>query len=253
VISVDLSELYPELEVCCFAVIFSGVKCRIFAAYRAPSLYHSDSERLLDCLNLFSKVKHHSIITWDFNCGDIDWNTLTAPPDGVQDILLKFSTANGFSQMIQAATRADNLLDFVFGNEPLGICNVNVSNQFGTSDHCQVEFSVFIDCTMQTHDRKHAKRFDWNNADFDGISSIAAFNWLDMLATNITANSVWCAFSDVLHTAIDMYVPIKPARNAAIKNRRWYPAALRHAISKKMSLWDRKRRDANNVINAKNY
>ena len=247
VISIGLSELYPELEVCCFDLIFSDVKCRMFVVYRAPNSYHS--ERLLECLNLFSKVKHHSIITGDFNCGDIDWNTLAAPIDGVQDMLLNFSIANGFSQMIQSATRADKLLDLVFSNEPLGICNVNVSHPFGTSDHCQVEFSVFVDSTMQANDEPSAKRFDWNNADFDGISSyIATFNWLDMLATNLTPDSIWCAFSDVLHTAIDMYVPIKPDRNVAIKNRRWYPAALRHAISKKRSLCGRKRRDPNNVL-----
>jgi hypothetical protein len=45
-----------------------------------------------------------------------------------------------------------------------------------------------------------------------------------------------------------MYAPIKPSRNVAIKNRHWYPAALRHAISKKRSLWGRKRRDPNNVM-----
>ena len=247
VISIDLSELYPELEVCCFDLIFSDVKCRMFVVYRAPNSDHS--ERLLECLNMFSKVKHQSITTGDFNCGDIDWNTLAAPIDGVQDMLLNFSTANGISQMIQSATRADKLLDLVFSNEPLGICNVNVSHPFGTSDHCQVEFSVFVDSTMQANNEPSAKRFDWNNADFDGISSyIATFNWLDMLATNFTPDSIWCAFSDVLHTAIDMYVPIKPDRNVAIKNRRWYPAALRHAISKKRSLWGRKRRDPNNVL-----
>ena len=71
---------------------------------------------------------------------------------------------------------------------------------------------------MQANDGTHTKLFDCNNA---GISSyIAAFNWLDMLATNLTADSVWCTFCDVLHTAIDMHVPIKPARNVAIKPSR---------------------------------
>jgi hypothetical protein len=234
--SIDLSELYPELEACCFDLMFSDVKCRMFVVYRAPNSDHA--ERLLECLNLFSKVKHHCIIVGDFNCGGIDWNTLAAPTDGVQDLLLNFSITNGFLQVVQSATRADNLLDLVFSNEPLGICNVNVIHPFGTSDHCQVEFSVFTDNTMQADDAPSAKRFDWNNADFDGISSyIAAFNWLDMLTTNLTADSIWCAFSDVLHSAIDMYVPTKPVRNVSIKNRRWYPAALRHAISKKRSLW----------------
>ena len=77
VISIDLLELYPELEICCFDLMFSTTKCRLLVVYRAPK---SDCiTRLLECINLFSKVKYQCIIAGDFNCGDIDWQSLKAP------------------------------------------------------------------------------------------------------------------------------------------------------------------------------
>jgi len=71
-------------------------------------------------------VKYHCIIAGDFNCGDIDWQALTAPVDGIQDELLNFSITNGFSQVVQSAKRVNNCLDLVFSNEPLAMYNVNV-------------------------------------------------------------------------------------------------------------------------------
>ena len=72
---------------------------------------------------------------------------------------------------------------------------------------------------------------------------INAVNWYDMLATNLTADSLWAAFSDVLQTAVDIFVPvIQVTEHTVINNKRWYPAALRRAIARKKCLW-RKRRD----------
>jgi len=39
--------------------------------------------------------------------------------------------------------------------------------------------------------------------------------WLDLLTTNLTAETL-CAFSDVLHTAIHMLVPLKSVKNSDI-------------------------------------
>jgi Endonuclease-reverse transcriptase len=138
--SVDLSVLYPVLEICCFDLICNDTKCRLIAFYRAPK--SGQGKRLLDSLNVFTRVKYHSIITGDFNCGDIHWQAL--PVDGINDELLYFSITNGFSRVVPLPTRAGNLLDLVLSNEPLAMYNVDVKHSFGTSDHCQVEFSLFF-------------------------------------------------------------------------------------------------------------
>ena len=78
--------------------------------------------------------------------------------------------------------------------------------------------------------------------DFNSISDyIAAVNWLDILAVNLTADSLWSEFSTVLRTAIDMYVPKNVSHYMNDKCRRWYPAALRHSIHKTRCLRSKKR------------
>ena len=141
---VNVSELYPELEISCVDLLHGGVRCRLFAIYRAPS--SNNMSKLLECLSTYSDVKFNCIIAGDFNCPNIDWDSLKTKADGTQDELLNFAVTRGFSQVVQSATRADNLLDIILTNEPLSICNINVIQPFGTSDHSQVIFSLFNDC-----------------------------------------------------------------------------------------------------------
>jgi len=41
---------------------------------------------------------------------------------------------------------------------------------------------------------------------------IAGIDWLGILSTHLTADSIWAAFSDVLQAAIDLCVPVKYMR-----------------------------------------
>ena len=118
---------------------------------------------------------------------------------------------------------------------------------FSTSDHCQVKFSIFSDCTNHIEELV-TKRYDWSTADYDGMSEyIAGIDWLDILTTH-TADCLWAAFSEVLQAAIDVCVPVKYVRNNAnVKCKRWYPAALRRAISRKRCLWRMKRESPDNT------
>ena len=115
VISIDLSELYPELEIYCVDLMYSDAKCRLFVVHRAPKSDHIT--RSLECINLLSKVKCHCRVSVDFHCGDVNCQTLKAFVDSIQDELLYFSINNYFLQVVQSATRANNLLDLVFTNE----------------------------------------------------------------------------------------------------------------------------------------
>ena len=101
----------------------------------------------------------------------------------VHDELLNFAITRGLSQVVQSATRADNLLDIILTSEPLSICNTNVIQPFGNSDHSQVIFSLFNDCVDEVNDAT-SKRYDWANADYDGMSAyLSGIDWLSVLTT----------------------------------------------------------------------
>jgi len=123
-----------------------------------------------------------TVIVGDFNCPSIDWVSLKAPADGSQDALLNFAVTQGLSQIVQAPNGGDNLLDIILINELLSICNVDVIEPFSTSDHREVIFSVFSDCTNHSEELA-TRRYDWSNADYDGMSDyIAGIDWLGFLA-----------------------------------------------------------------------
>jgi len=100
------------------------------------------------------------------------FQSLKAPADGNQDALLDFAVTLGLSQIVQAPARGDNLLDVILTNEPLSVCNFDVFEPFSTSDHCQVKFSVFSDSNHS--EERVNKRYDWSNADYDGMSDYTA-------------------------------------------------------------------------------
>jgi len=56
---------------------------------------------------------------------------------------------------------------------------------------------------------------------------ITGVDWLALLTTNLTADNLWAAFSNVLQTAADCFVPMKYRKNnGSMKNKRWYPGPL---------------------------
>jgi Endonuclease-reverse transcriptase len=90
---------------------------------------------------MLTKTSLPCVIAGDLNCGHIDWASLIAPSDGVQDVILKFVVSNGFAQTVCEPTRGENILDIVLCNEPLSVFDTAVLPPFGCSDHNQVEFS----------------------------------------------------------------------------------------------------------------
>ena len=47
---IDLADIYPELEICCFDLTLESCRCRVLAVYRYPSCDSSHMSRLLECL-----------------------------------------------------------------------------------------------------------------------------------------------------------------------------------------------------------
>jgi len=253
IIAINVSELYPELEICCFDMISKQTdsRRRVLVVYRPPPRAHSVNimPRLVECLDKYSAVNYQCIIAGDFNCACIDWQNLNAPEDGTHNLLFNFVVEHGLTQIVNAATRSNNLLDIVLTSEPLSIHSVNVFEPFGTSDHCQIDFTVFSDRTGDEVIDYRIKRYDWSKADFDSMSDyIGAMDWFALLSVNLTPDSLWAAFTDVLQKAVDLYVPVKYVSSYAnVKCKRWYPAELRRAIIRKRCLWRHRKANPHNA------
>jgi len=99
----------------------------------------------------------------------------------------------------------------VLTNEPLIISSVRVENPFCNSDHCQVMFDILVVDNQAAKPDTTDQRC-WKKADFDGMSEyLQDVDWLSMLTTNLSADSLWNAFSQEINKAIDIFVPVTKA------------------------------------------
>ncbi len=242
VVEIVPSNTYSSIEVCCFDVFLCNERIRFVNVYRAPS--STDMPTVANFLSDYTKVKGHCIITGDFNCRNVNWTDLTAPYDGTEDTLLDFSVSHGFNQMVHKPTRGDSILDLIFTNEPVAIFDVNVESPFSTSDHCQVEFSVFTDNNLNeeesTNGANSCNVYDWSSANYEGMADyFLSINWCDVLSHNLTPDALWSAFCDVFNHAIDNFVSSTEviADNQRNTRKQWYPAGIKRAIARKRCLW----------------
>jgi len=138
------------------------------------------------------------------------------------------------------------------------VSNIEILPSFSTSDHNLVEveflYSVSAEaCAPQTL----TKRFQWNRGDYDGLCDyLSAYDWSDIFTYNLTADSLWCSFRDVLDHALELFVPYdyvcsssRPAKN----RHRTYPRHVQKLIARKRCLWRHHKRDTTNQAMAARY
>jgi len=83
-----------------------------------PHRKQKDLDELQKSLDLINQSNiTNKIITGDFKCPDINWNTHTASWD-IQQGLVDIMSANNFTQIHDEPTREDNLIDLVFASNP---------------------------------------------------------------------------------------------------------------------------------------
>lgn len=242
VMELELRDKYPNAEICGFDLKAIGRIIRFFNVYRPPGA--DNMSDIVACIEHFTLTSNPCIVVGDFNCRSINWDALTAPLDGVHDILLNFTVMQGFVQLVHDATRYNSLLDLVITNEPLIISDLIVAEPFCNSDHNTVAFKVFSDNLSEAGDATSTSApntyLDWDKADYNGIASyLSSINWYDLLAVNLTSDALWSAFHSVISDAINIFVPTKPySQNKpgnAIKKR--YPPGIRRALARKRCIW----------------
>ena len=250
VVEMPVTQHFPTLEICCFDVLFCRAKCRIFTAYRRPEYDCASVEymtQLVACLTKFTSTKTPCIIAGDLNCPGVDWINSVSPSDNVQVKLMEFATANGFVQAVPEPTRLSNTLDIILTNEPAIICRVAVEAPFTSKcDHRSVNFCISLEgigdgpSGSNEQSSPPTKVYLWKDADFEGMSNyLSQVRWLDMLAVNLTPNSIWHAFRSTINDAIETFVPVRlrPATANELRKKITYPRKIRRAISRKSCLW----------------
>jgi hypothetical protein len=252
-VQIDTSN-YLDTEICCIDVSYSGSKCRFVAAYQPPGSGSTDDcylSALLKCTHGLLDVSWPCFVAGDFNSPHIDWNNVFPCCNNLEQKLCDFAMSHGLVQVVPEPTRDLNLLDIILANEPITVSNVAVEPPFGNSDHCQVNFTITLEAALQPNDEMAAaasKYCIWSQADYTSmVNYLNNINWTQLFCDNITVDSIWQAFLNVLLTAIDCYVPSRLCASASSTNKRSYPKSVRKAIARKRCLWRKHKKEPTNT------
>jgi len=215
IISLIIPSKYDILEVTGFDLVNAQPSIRFILFYRPP-YNDSTAERValtfVEFPNEYATCsdKRH-IIVGDLNLPHINWNDFTCPTDCINSVFVDFVINNGFSQMVNFSTRHNNLLDIGLTDDNMIVANLDSHPPIGLSDHVIIEFDVVL--TFKVYPDPNVNyipqsKYLWRDAVYESMSAyLSSIDWFTVCCHNPSAQSLWNAFTDILCTAVSLFVP----------------------------------------------
>ena len=210
----EQTHLITECEIEWTKVKMKNNKDLYLSSFYMPHRNLKDLKNLdlsLKKLSEQSKSKH-IYLAGDFNCPDIDWDTLTVRPNAadreVQQTLIDISIEHGLTQVHSEPTRQENILDLVFTDNP---SLVKHSQSIpGISDHAMVVTDS--DVKPVYNKQKPRKIYLFSKANWDEIHLACeklSTKLLEMANGNFSIENLWDTFKSGIQTAMDTFIPSK--------------------------------------------
>ena len=205
----------------------------------------SELRRSLESLNLDNKDRH-VIIAGDFNCPDIDWQSLSVRKDAqdreVQQALLDLATDFNLTQVHDEPTRKNNLLDLVFTTNPSLI--KSTANAPGISDHDM----VVVDSDTKSFYAKQRPRkcYTFSKANWDQLKaniSELSQEILRLYHRCLSVQDLWDRFQTDLNTAINANIPSKMMKSN--HSAPWITKSVKRLMKKKARLYKKAKQSKN--------
>ena len=184
------------------------------------SSFYMPHRNMNDIKNLDSSLKKlsesnkskHILLAGDFNCPDIDWNTLTVRPNApdreIQKSLIELSIEHGLTQVHSQPTRQENVLDLVFADNPSLI--KNSQSIPGISDHAMVVTDS--DVKPIYNKQKPRKVYLFSKANWEEIKKACvqlSDNIIIMVQNKENIEELWNTFKTGIQEAMDNFIPSK--------------------------------------------
>jgi Reverse transcriptase (RNA-dependent DNA polymerase)/Endonuclease-reverse transcriptase len=247
-ILVNIDEKYDNVEILCFDIVDNFNKLRFFVVYRPPNSGTVNFDLLTSCLSSNVHDGRVNIITGDFNCPGVDWNSFTCASDYISSSMLDFVSKSALYQFVNFPTRDDNVLDLVLSDHMEAIYSISSGPPLGLSDHCCVNFNVnFIIDRSTFHDANAIRQdYSWYRADFTSmVNYLSCVDWYSLVCNNPSASAAWDCFISILRDCITRYVPLRAINNSG--NIR-YPRHIRKLFVDKRCIWRLMKSDRSSVL-----
>ena len=162
---------------------------------------------MLDIITNFLNYNfEYGVVVGDFNFPDINWPVNASTLQGTT--FLDFCQGNFLLQHVSEPTRraSGTILDLVFTTEGTNVSNLEISEEFGSSDHSIVTFKVDF---RVTGSKKKVLRRNLHKADWDCFRNILTSHDWTSIASNEDVNNSWQSFVDIIHLALDEVAPLR--------------------------------------------
>ena len=209
----EKAELVTNCEMVWVQVKLKGNKTLLVSSFYMPHRNMTDVAELRRSLDLAMDVKErHVIVAGDFNCPDIDWDSLSLQKEAqdkeVQQALLDLSVDFNLTQVQDKPTRENNLLDLIFTTNPSLI--KSTANAPGISDHD----IVVVDSDTKPFYAKQRPRkcFVFSRANWDQLKTDIKDISVEIVRLYRCGSSVqklWDTLTKDLLTAINSNIPSK--------------------------------------------
>lgn len=200
--------------IACGITTYDNSKLGVLCIYRPPYSSVNDDLFMMDLIQKFLEFKFdYNVIMGDFNFPDIAWPYSASSHQS--KAFLTFCNENFLTQHVTSPTRplSNTILDLILSTHGTVISNASVNEEFDSSDHSILQFSIKIKTPHYTKKicTRDLRNVDW--AHFNDLLSISE-DWFDALATK-DIDVVWSSFLGAVTPALDSVAPlkVKSARN----------------------------------------
>ena len=210
----EQTQLVTECEIIWSKVKMKNNRDLYLSSFYMPHRNMNDLRNLdssLEKLSEHSKSKH-IFLAGDFNCPDIDWETLTVRQNAqdreIQQYLIDISVEHGLTQVHDQPTRQENILDLVFTDNP---SLVKHSQSIpGISDHAMVVTDSDVKPVYNKQKPRKVYLFskaNWNKI-YEACENLST-EIIGMARENLKVESIWEKFKTGIQSTMDNFIPSK--------------------------------------------
>ena len=201
----------------------------ISAIYIPPSSSDSLWSFLISYLSDLFQSDCPIVVVGDFNCPDINWDTLSATNHSSSRLCNLMFDFN-LSQCVTEPTHIKgNILDLVLINSADILSEVTVSSPLSTSDHFSLSFNILTKSYRPTSNSS-SSFLNYTKADFLGMCDFL-LDWdFSSCYASDNVEVIWSEIKSAISTAIDAFVPSSTIPRHHSHLPRWFNASIRHRL-----------------------
>ncbi|CAG2252899.1 unnamed protein product [Mytilus edulis] len=253
IIAIEKPEFVTKCEIEWVKIQMKDKKDLTIGSFYMPHRNMEHIKELDKSLDHISNKNQTIILTGDFNCPDINWNTMSvnqnAQDKEIQRALMEVIISHSLTQIHETPTRGNNLLDIVLTSNPSLI--KTSSNAPGISDHDM----IVTDCDTKPHyqSKKPRKCYIYSKAKWEDLHkdlTILSTNIIEMYHTGATVQELWDKFKTDLYSNLDNHIPSKLIRSKT--SLPWINHKIRKMFKKKTRLYQQAKK-TNNWTNYRHF